>query len=274
MASPTPAPERRQWTDDYKRAIFAEFDALPNDKSGNRNQWLKDRKIAKPHFYRMRKAFMGAPAKPAPKKAIKGKKPRLSPAGIQAIQEAQRRRWAVAKAAGTGKYTKVKTADFRSADQETKYQLVREYDALPYEQKAPWRKAHGGIDTALVSYHRSRMPKEAPAESKAVVPYNHGQKIPTEKLSAFLTEYDAIQGKNGAKKRWLEEHGLNYSNIHEMRRRLVYHQQPAPAAQPQFIPAATPGPVITLDDAIAALQVRQDIWNEFMGLLKAMARGR
>jgi hypothetical protein len=173
----------------------------------------------------------------------------------------------------TGKASKASKGSFKVADQEAKYRLVREYDALPDNQKPAWRKAHG-VNTALVSYHRSRMPKEAPAESKAVVPYNHGQKIPTEKLSAFLTEYDAIQGKNGAKKRWLEEHGLNYSNIHEMRRRLVYHQQPAPAAQPQFIPAATPGPVITLDDAIAALQVRQDIWNEFMGLLKAMARGR
>jgi hypothetical protein len=131
-----------------------------------------------------------------------------------------------------------------------------------------------GINTALVSYHRSRMPKEAPAESKAVVPYNHGQKIPTEKLPAILAEYDAIHGNNGAKQKWLDKHGLNYSNIHEMRRRLVYkQQQPAPAAQPQFIPVATPGPVITLDDAIAALQVRQDIWQEFMGLLKAMARG-
>jgi hypothetical protein len=228
MASPTPAPERHQWTDEFKRAIFAEFDALPSDKSGARAQWLKDRKIAPAHFYRMRKEFQGS--KPAPKKAIKGRR-KISPAGLQAIKEAQRRRWAVAKAAGTGKYT-------------------------------------------TMTGKTSKASKGAPAESKAVVPYNHGQKILTEKLPAIIAEYETIQGKNGAKQKWLDKHGLNYSNIHDMKKRLVYkQQQPAPAAQPQFIPTATPGPVITLDDAIAALQVRQDIWQEFMGLLKAMARG-
>jgi hypothetical protein len=185
----------------------------------------------------------------------------------------------VAKAAGTGKYTtmtgKGSKGIFRAADQETKYRLVREYDALPDDQKPAWRKAHGDPGTALLSYHRMRMPKEAPAESKAVVPYNNRSKFPPEKEPAILAEYETIQGKNGAKQKWLDKHGLNYSNIHDMKKRLVYKQhQPTPAAQPQFIPTATPGPVITLDDAIAALQVRQDIWQEFMGLLKAMARGR
>lgn len=256
---------KAQWTDDEKRALFAAFDAAKAAGQKTRD-WLAERKISSPHFYRMRKLFELAQQPPATKKY------NISKAGLERIRAAQKRRWKEAKANGTGKYTKTKGQSFRAADEDTKRQMIAEFDALPKIQKAAWRKAHGlgaGSDTGALSYWRKRLN----VTSTALVPYTSNGNAKKAITPAMLAEYETAPSKA----KWLQARGMNYSNIHDARKRLAQQPQQSPIATatqlpPHILPTAAPGPVVTLDDAIAAMQVRQDLFTEFLEQLKRMQR--
>lgn len=102
------------------------------------------------------------------------------------------------------------------------------------------------------------------ANSTALVPTNgNRRKVIT---PAQLAEYNNLES---GKAEWLKARGLNYQNIFDARRR----KYPQPEiTQAQVLPTAAPGPVVTLDDAIAAMQVRQDLFQEFLDQLKRMQR--
>lgn len=124
--------------------------------------------------------------------------------------------------------------------------------AIVAAQKVRWAKAKKegtGVHTA---------------NSTALVPTNGTRrKIIT---PAQLAEYSNLES---GKAEWLKARGLNYQNIFDARRR--NYPQPQ-VAQAQVLPTAAPGPVVTLDDAIAAMQVRQDLFQEFLDQLKRMQR--
>lgn len=90
---------------------------------------------------------------------------------------------------------------------------------------------------------------------------------------ALLAEYEALPDlPKGNKSQWMADRGINSQNLYDARKR----REKAPhTAQPHFtqvLPAAAPVPVVTLDDAIAAMQVRQDLFAEFLDQLKRMQR--
>lgn len=101
------------------------------------------------------------------------------------------------------------------------------------------------------------------ANSTALVPTNGNKGKVT---PAQLAEYNNLES---GKSEWLKARGLNYQNIFDARRRKTYQPE---ITQAQVLPTAAPGPVVTLDDAIAAMQVRQDLFQEFLDQLKRMQR--
>lgn len=285
---------KRKFSEEERIALLNEFEKLPPGM--NKKVWLEKQGFtATPFFYHWRKKYLAA-QKPSVKLAEPGgvvtaAGKHISAAGIEKIKEGQRRRWAKAKREGTGTRTRTReaTGSFRAADEATKRRLVAEYDAIPrseYKRRHDWVVAQGMQDTradrAIIAYYRKQFRKKD--QSTALVPASGASSE-----AALLAEYDAAsQSPQGSKKRWLEQHGLSYSNIYEMRKRVakgraparpakIHELQPPPVAHavhaPHILPESAPGPVVTLDDAVAAMQVRIDIYTEVLDHFRRMLRG-
>lgn len=278
MASKTTPKHTRKthWTDDEKRALFAAFDAA-TAAGKTRVQWFKEHGISGPHFYRMRKAFsLGEPqpaqAQPAQAQPATPKKHRISPEGLAKIIAAQKRRWAASK--------KKKKGTFAAASNEEKRRLLIEYDSLPEKtgSKGAWLAAHGISETersGLMTYYRNKFRKEgrhsAAAPSTALTVHSNGDRASRE--TQIVTAYANLPA-TVKKIDWLKERGLSYALMHDMRKRVAYHSQSVVphAAFSQVLPTTAPGPVVTLEDAIAAEQVRIDITLEVLDRFRRMMR--
>ncbi len=168
--------------------------------------------------------------------------------------------------------------DFATADNPTKYEMLKEYDALPTtEEKAKWRGAHGMPSQPLLTYHRSRMCKKEkvkPASSK----------VPPDVLaerSALVAEYVALTGP-GAKSEWLKTHGMNHQDIHAWKLQVAKANQdqngnlPAvrtkkPATQDKI--PVYPAHVPTLEDGVRYLEIKRDMFTEIITDLQRVLRG-
>ena len=265
-------------TEQEKIALLEEFEKLGGRGSG-RNTWLKEQLVkhgltpgSAPYFYRWRQKYL-AEQQPAVtlEKPVGKARGRLSAEGLERIREAQRERWAKSKGRRSAAPASSVTSKFASASRDEKLRMVQEYDALPHLEKAAWRERYAANDrTGLLTYYRNQFKKEgalgnghAP-KTTAVVKHQRDE-------ASLVAEYESYPG---AKMEWLAARGLNYQSMHMMRLRVA--AAPARVQQPTLshvLPEAAPGPVVTLEDAVAAMQVRIDIYNEVLDHFKRMMRG-
>lgn len=233
-----------------KIALLAKFEALPADTL--RQQWLREHGVSNtPRFYTWRKQYLAA-------------------------QKKERNKRAPGRAKGRPALTSGSL--FGSLSREQKLQALREYDHLTFSEKASWRKRHfapEGEDHGLLTYYRNAFRKEGiysanghkEASSVALVPI-----APKQDDAALLSEYESL-GKGG-KSQFLKQHGLTHQKMHTIRSRVARNAQPlVPAVMPGAF--AMPPGLVTLQDAIDAMQVRIDHYNDFMGHLRSlMVRGK
>jgi hypothetical protein len=99
-----------------------------------------------------------------------------------------------------------------------------------------------------------------------------------EEMRAILDEYVALT-EPGAKGQYLKSHGLTHQHIHDFKKRLgmpITHllHKGKPKRKPAGFAAISPdNPPVTLDEAIHALEIKQDAMKEMIETLRRM-RGR
>lgn len=247
-------------TEAEKIALLEQFEALP--PTVNRKEWLDQHvPMSKPHWYKWRKGYL----------ASLGRKPVIAQKG-GAVKLSNR------AARAEGRSVRASRNSFREASREDKARLVQEYDDLPYSEKTAWRESHdlgGKTGHMLLTYYRARFTKEGLLGKSAPAPKKPSTAlVPSPaKDAALIAEYDAQRDK----KAWLESRGMDYHHIHAIRNRVARNgasHQPLPAAMlPLQIPV--PSSLVSLEDAIDAMQVRIDHYTEVLTYMREMLnRGR
>lgn len=188
---------------------------------------------------------------------------------------------------------------FRGLSDAEKRKLIAEYDSMDRDGKAALLRRLN-VSQSAVSFQRMRLIKKEP-------PAAPGPPKMYSSIAEAVADYDAMPRGGKGKSVWLREHDLNHQQIWEMKhnnhtphsfkkflmtngsakaaaeanraalqsalvpavRRKVEHE----LIEPLQIPVQAPTHVVSLDDAITAMEVRRDLLDEFIGNLKRMRAG-
>lgn len=237
-------PPRHSWTDAEKEALIRDVAQQPK---GTVAPYVKSRGISEAWFRRMRMLYLEKHPEFNPSLAT------LPPA-VPVIPMAQK-------------------DDFRLADEKLKRTLLKEYNALPREERKAFQQAHNATQ-ALMSYWNRKL------VDKTIKGGPIPRKYQPEELPALVAEYNQLQGKE--KGVWLKEHNLNHQNIFSYRQQVARMQvngnlpavvhRTAPMPHPPNPVAQAPAP--SLVDGVNYLQVKRDIYSEIIEDLQRVLRGQ